>query len=284
MAMSTAANMLRSYNEKDKKEVIGTEADGTKKGIGSWSYANPYDALYEKYKSNKNFNAQLWHDAVERGEQDNYLAFLEKNKGTDMSTEFYDPEYYDYESMMLELYLPFANKENVDELRTHNVFDQVNHKWVEEDIGKMSDYDYLQYQIKEARALKSAQIQHQLDQDHKDEQGFLKNLWTHTAATGMELGEGIISALAGLGDLFGALGYASARNIGDAIRGENMDDTWSWGDYFVEYYGKGLLASEKEVLRAQLDEYERTHTYFRDVDGNIPAGVHILRVLLILSV
>lgn len=279
MAMSTAANMLRRYNQKDEKEIIGQQADGTKRGLASWSYTNPYDALYDTYKNDKNFNTQLWHDAVSRGEQDNYLAFLEKNKGTDMSTEFYDPEYYDYESMMLELYLPFANKENTDEMRTHNVFDQVNHKWVEEDIGKMSDYDYLQYQIKEARALKNAQIQRQLDQDHKEEQGFLKNLWTHTAATGMEVGEGIVSALAGLGDLFGALGYASARNIGDAIRGENTDDVWSWGDYFVEYYGKGLLASEKEVLRAQLDEYERTHTYFRDVDGNITGwGTYIAGV------
>lgn len=278
MAMSTAANMLRQYNQKDKKEAIGQQADGTKRGLASWSYTNPYDALYDKYKNNKNFNARLWHDAVSRGEQDNYLAFLEKNKDATLSDEFYDPEYYDYESMMLELYLPLADKENVEK-RTRNVFDQVNHKWVEEDIGEMSDYDYLAQQLEEARTLKSAQIQRQLEQDHKDEQSFLKNLWTHTAATGMEVGEGIISALAGLGDVFGALGYASARNIGDAIRGENMDDTWSWGDYFVEYYGKGLLASEKEVLRAQLDEYERTHTYFRDVDGNITGwGTYIAGV------
>lgn len=278
MAMSTAANMLRQYNQKDKKEAIGQQADGTKRGLASWSYTNPYDALYDKYKNNKNFNAQLWHDAVSRGEQDNYLAFLEKNKDTTLSNEFYDPEYYDYESMMLELYLPLADKENIEK-RTRNVFDQVNHKWVEEDIGEMSDYDYLAQQLEEARTIRNQEIQRQLDQDHKDEQTFLHNVWTHTAAVGMEFGEGIISALAGLGDLFGGLGYASVRNVKDAIRGENIGDIGSWGDHFIEYYGKGLLASEKETLRAQLDEYERTHTYFRDVDGNITGwGTYIASV------
>ena len=69
-----------------------------------------YDELYERFSTNKNFNADAWHQSIKLGEQDNYLSFLEQNKDAQMSDKFYDPQYYNYETMMLELYKPLADK------------------------------------------------------------------------------------------------------------------------------------------------------------------------------
>ena len=51
----------------------------------------------------------------------------------------------------------------------------------------------------------------------------------------------------------------------------------NWLDAYVDYYAEdSLTAAEKEGLRASLDEWERTHTYIRDVDGNMtPVGKYV---------
>lgn len=255
--------LLRQYNKKSpyRKEPIDTQSTDVGNQIGTWSYANMYDALYDKFSTYKNFNINMWRDAIKLGEQDQYFAFLEQNKDNQLSNQFYDDQYYDYETMMLEMYLPFANTDNVDEVRTTEIFDPVKNEWVEQEIGKMSDRDYIQYQINNIRENKAAEIQKTIDISHKEELGWWGKFGHSALATLAEFGEGVLSGLTGIVDFFGGLGYASYQSIAN---GKN------WFDSYVDYFGdKGLTALEKDTIRTALDEYERTHTFFRDIDGNM---------------
>ncbi len=260
MSLIQAADLLRQYNK--KKPINSDQAPN----IGAWSYANPYDALYEKFRNNKNFNINAWHQSIKLGEQDTYLSLLEQNKDTQMSDRFYDPQYYNYETMMLELYKPLADDEKLKE-QFHEVFDPVTQKYVKESLGKMSDRQYIQYQIDRANEIRTNEITRQIEQQRKDTMGWLEKAANYVGATAAEFGEGVISSLFSIIDFIPALGVATA----DAIGGKN------WLDAYVDYYAKGsLTAFEKQTLRASLDEWERTHTYIRDIDGNMtPVGKYV---------
>lgn len=264
MSLLYAENLLRQYNK--NTNAINTTADNVNRGgqrFFTESYLNKYDALYNRYKDNKNFNIQMWHQAFKNGDQDTYLAFLEQNKDTELSTQFYDPMYYDYESMMLELYKPFANATNEEERKTQ-VFDQVKGKWVEEGLGKMSDQAYIQYQLNQAREARAAEITKDLEQWRKDQLGWWGQFGNDVAATFTEFGEGLLSALAGIIDVVAAVGTGGLLPYAmNGFEGNYLDA-------FVDYFGEnGLTAAEKRSVRAALDEYERTHTHFRDIDGNM---------------
>lgn len=270
MGLVIAQDLLRQYNKNNpytRTTDIDSQADQSTKKFGTWSYANMYDALYDKYSQDRNFNINMWRQAVKLGEQDQYLAFLEQNKGTTLSDKFYDPQYYDYESMMLELYLPFADatalvdEDGKPKDRTRDVYDAVTGQWVTENLGPMTDRQYIQYQLDLARETRAAEITRTLEQERKDQLGWWGQFGNDVAATLAELGEGVLSGLTGILDFVGGLGYASYQGI---VEGEN------WADAFVNYFGEvGLTALEKRTVRAALDEYERTHTHFRDIDGNI---------------
>lgn len=270
MSINNAAGLLKEYNKKSpytRTQPIDTKADETQK-LGTWSYANMYDALYNKFSQYKNFNMNMWQDALRLNEQDQYLAFLEQNKDAQLSDQFYDPEYYDYESMMLEMYLPFANKANIDKPRTTEVFDPESGDWIQQEIGTMSDYDWIKYQLDNARKLKQEEIKLAIEDEHKKAMGWMEALGHDALATLGELGEGTLSAITTFVDVFGGIGYASYQGIAN-------DENWF--DAYVKYFGDlSLTAAEQESVRAALDEYERTHTHFRDVNGNITgAGTYV---------
>ena len=121
MSLQAVENLIRQYNKNDERFKPKPSALDTSKKFGTWSYANAYDALYDKYSQNKNFNIDMWSTAIRYDEQDNYLALLEANKDNTLSAQFYDDEYYDYEEMMLELYLPFADNTKLEPY-TRDVF------------------------------------------------------------------------------------------------------------------------------------------------------------------
>lgn len=231
----------------------------TSNKFATMSYANKYDYLYNKYSDDKNFNMNLWRESIERGEQDTYLSLLEQNKGAELSKEFYDPAYYNYESMLLELY-----KENADsttlEGRVKDFYDPTKDQFVQESIGQMSDKDYLQYQLDELRAARNAEITRDFENWRKEQMTFAEKLGADVLSTGMEFGEGVLAGAAGLIDL--PLSFLAAG--GRAIAGENYLDA------FVDYIGQsGLYATEKNNVRTALDEYERLNSSFRDIDGNM---------------
>lgn len=258
MSKQYAESLLLQYNKDLYKNKPAQDAASTR--FGTWSYANTYDALYDRYSQNRNFNINMWRDAIKLGEQDNYLALLEQNKDNTLSGQFYDDEYYDYEAMMMEMYLPLADNAKLEKY-SREVFNDVTGKWETQDLGEMTQRQYFEYLLAETRAVKAAEIQRQIEQDQKDTRSFMATLGSDTLATLGEFGEGLLTAITGVIDIFGGLGYASYQAIAEHD---------NWADAFVEYFGEvGLTQSEKETVRAALDEYERTNTHFRDIDGNL---------------
>ena len=266
MSLKNTQDLLRRYNEGNpytRTSSISSTANQNAKRFGTWSYANTYDALYEKYSQNRNFNMEMWHQAIKLGEQDQYLAFLEQNKDSVLSKQFYDPQYYDYEAMMLEMYKPFANAANKEE-RFTEIYDPVSQKWTEESLGEMSDQQYIQYQLDQTRQIRAAEITRDLEQWRKDQLGFWRQLGHDVLATGAEFGEGLLSGLTGIIDFVAAVG------TGGVLPYAMNNFEGNYLDAFVDYFGEnGLTAAEKHTARAALDEYERTHTHFRDIDGNM---------------
>lgn len=251
--------LLATYNKYSPyKSVTPSPSDASKKRFGTWAYANKYDAMYDMYSQNKNFNVDMWRDAFSYGEQDNYLALLEQNKDNALSNAFYDPQYYDYEAMMMELYLPVADDSKL-ETYTKDVFNAASGKWETEKF-QMTQRQYLQYTLDNAREAKRIEIQRGLEQERKDNMSFWQKFGHDTAATLGELGEGLLTGIVGTIDFVGGLGYALAMAPGE--------DTFA--DAFVRYFGEiGLTQMEKNTIRRALDEYERKNTHFRDIDGNL---------------
>ena len=265
MSMRAAASLLQQYNKKSpyKRNVIDSKADQSNKKFGTWSYANMYDALYEKYSLNKNFDVNMWHDAIKLGEQDQYLAFLEQNKDNTLSKQFYDPQYYDYEAMMMEMYLPFADNTKLEKY-TQDVYDPASGKWVTEDLGEMTQRQYYEYLLSNTRTAQEQQITKDLEQWRKDQLGWWGQFGHDVLATLSEFGEGLLSGLTGIIDFVAAVGTGGLLPYAmNGFEGNYLDA-------FVDYFGEnGLTAAEKRTVRAALDEYERTHTHFRDIDGNM---------------
>lgn len=265
MSMQAAASLLQQYNKKSpyKRNVIDSKADQSNKKFGTWSYANTYDALYEKYSLNKNFDVNMWHDAIKLGEQDQYLAFLEQNKDNTLSKQFYDPQYYDYEAMMMEMYLPFADNTKLEKY-TQDVYDPASGKWVTEDLGEMTQRQYYEYLLSNTRTAQEQQITKDLEQWRKDQLGWWGQFGHDVLATLSEFGEGLLSGLTGIIDFVAAVGTGGLLPYAmNGFEGNYLDA-------FVDYFGEnGLTAAEKRTVRAALDEYERTHTHFRDIDGNM---------------
>lgn len=259
-----AANLLIQYNKNatQKRDVIDARADKQTK-FGTWSYANPYNALYEKFSRDKNFDVRMWQKAVQLGEQDQYLSFLAVNQGTDLGEKFYDTNYYDYETRMLELYKKMADTTNSEE-RFKEVYDANTDSFVKESIGNMSDYAYIQYQLDNAYKARDEEMTRQLEQWRKDNMHWTEKGANFLHGLTLEFGEGILQGVAGILDFvisvgtFGVIPYATQGFKGDYL------------DAFVNYFGeKSLTALERQYIRSELDEYERKNTILRDIDGNM---------------
>ena len=259
MNTSYTQSLLSLYNKNSpyKRSSQPRQTDGVR--LGTWAYANEYDYLYDQYSQNKNFNAEMWRDAIKYGAQDAYLALIEKNKDNTLSDKFYDPQYYDYEAMMTELYLPFADNTKLEKY-TREVFNPTTGKMETEDIGEMTQRQYLEYTLKNSRLVQQNEIRRTLEQEKKDALGLWGQLGADTMATLAELGEGVLGIVAGTVDILGGLGYATF----------NQQEGETWDEAFVRYFGEeGLTALEKNTIRRSIDEWERRYTHFRDIDGNM---------------
>lgn len=258
------ANLLMQYNKdnKQRQEIIEARADKQTK-FGTWSYANPYDALYEKFHSDKNFDVRMWQEALQLGEQDQYLSFIAANQGTDLGDKFYDANYYDYETRMLELYKKMADTTNTEE-RFIDVYDEASDSFVKQSLGKMSDYDYINYQLGKAYAIRDEEMTRALEKWRKDNLNWAEKGANFLKSLTYEFGEGLMQGVAGIWDAmvaigsFGLIPYAAQGFKGDYL------------DAFVNYFGeKGLTALERKNIRAELDEWERKNSVMRDIDGNM---------------
>ena len=162
-------NLLQQYNKNTQRNVSAT--GGLK--IFSESYLNKYDALYNKYKDNQNFNRKMWQESFDRGDQDTYIAFLEQNKDNTLNDKYYDNMYYDYEAMLVELSLPFMDNTKFSK-RTKEVLDPITNKPIQEDIGEMTDYQYAQYQLDQIHLIRENELTREFEQWRKDQMSWMQ--------------------------------------------------------------------------------------------------------------
>ena len=94
--------------------------------IAQRSYINPLDKAFEQLKFERNFSPRLWEDSIKNSQQNVLAALLEQNKGKTMRDEFYDPNYYDYDRMMTELY-----KDTLDD---NIVFNNIPHRYLNQKV------------------------------------------------------------------------------------------------------------------------------------------------------
>lgn len=259
MSLSKTAALLYQYNADMKKKLIDSLADQQTKFVTE-SYANPYDEAYEELSNTLNFDNRMWEEAAHNGELDQYVSLLRANKNRQLPAQFYDDNYYDYQTKMLELYTPFADTEKTEERFTqeHNPTTGI---WDDVSLGEMNEQQWLRYQLDNEYARKAAEIKLEEETIAKENMSFWEKAGATILGTVYELGEGLLSALAGAAD-FVIAPFAAMGAWGDD------DPNTTWGDAYVNYYGEqGLLAQEKESIRAQLDEYNRLNTYLVNVDG-----------------
>lgn len=263
--------LLRQYNKdlyKRNDEFADTEVSATPK-LASGSYASPIEFMLDKYRSDTNFDPSMFNEATKLGEEETYLSLVAKNEGQQLSEQFYDPKYRSYESAILELYKGLADNENKEEQFIEE-FDPTTGEWNEVSIGEMTERERIQYDLDQAYAVRDAEITKQLEQYRKETMTFLEKAGSHTAAVGLELTEGVTTALAGILD-FG-FGFLAATAAG--IEGDNVLDA------YVNYFGtEGLMAMNKQYFRTAIDEYERKYTTFRTIDGEITgAGKYVANI------
>lgn len=224
------------------------------------SYANPYDRAYDLFKNTQNFKNDMWNTSVRNGDINLYLTLLDNTKATKFREEFYNPQYYDYDTMMFDM-----AKENYDnteaslsqrevisydingkEIKTKTEEEYTDKQWAEIQLNKMYD-------------IRRKEIQAQVEQARKDNMGWLEKTGHTILATGGELLEGIVTGITGFADYIAANFYAMYKGVAE---GQNFADA------FTEYFGKGLTALEKDTLRKSLDEYEAKYSYIRNIDGS----------------
>lgn len=260
MSLLLGEDLVKEY-DKRRNEQLGVKDESTGPKLSTWSYVNKMDALYDKYSIDRNFSADMWQQAMKYGSQENYFIALEGAKGAQLSDKFYDDR-YEFDTRMLELYAEQADDTKKSE-RFKDVWDPVNQDYVKTSLGEMTDKEFYKWQVGELYAYEDIQFKKAEEQRQKEALGWWGQFGNDILATFAELGEGALSIVTGVVDFavaVGSLGIVpwAANGGGD------------YGEAFVNYFGEhGLTALEQNTVRAALDEYERTHTHFKDIDGNM---------------
>lgn len=266
--MQQAATLLRQYEEFAKKQRgIDVKADSVEptestrepnRLSGTWSYTNIYDKLINDISSDKNFNVDMLQKSILSGAQDTYISLIQKNAGKDLDWHFYDDRYYDYNTAMLELYKSEADDTNLVD-RVVQQFNPQTGQYEDVSLGKMSDRDYIQYQLDNAYAIRDLQIEQEIKRQERENMTTGEKVGHTIGAALAEFGEGVLSALTGLLDFIAAPFAAFA----------GMAEGKSWGDAYVDYYAEdSLTAMEKETVRAEMDKWLVEKTLFYDDNGN----------------
>ena len=258
---SAMLNTLRSSKEKQSVKEVTSSAK--KLPMVSRYYGTTNEMLKDMYSGTRNFNDEMFAEAAKRGELNEYFMLLEANKDILLDDKFYDMAYYNYETNIGELSKILADdtEKSLTDRKT-TVFDPATGEYIEQDIGKMTDKQYLDYQIEQSRLYRSQEIQFDLEKYQKESMdGWLK--FVNSAGQVLaEAAEGVVQATVKTIDFFGALGYSVYQGISHAS-GQIFEDS------FVEYYRSiGLTPQYMDSVRAGLDEWERRYGWIKNVDGS----------------
>lgn len=252
---SAMLNALKTNREKQSVKEVTSSAK--KLPMVSRYYGTRTEMLTDMYSGTRNWNSTMFEESARRGNLNDYFALLELNKDTQLSDKFYDQAYYDYDRMMGELGLLTADDTN-DSLadRTVQEYDSTTGEYVDISIGKMTDRQYLQYQLDKFDEYRTQELQYQLEAYQKETMSGWGKFWNTTGQILAEFPVAIIEGFAGLLDFVPAIiaGFTDVQNFDDA---------------FVEYYGQyGLTANYNKTLRHELDEWERKYGWVKNIDGS----------------
>lgn len=224
------------------------------------SYANQYDKAYDIFKNTQNFKNDMWNTSVKYGDINLYLTLLDNTKATKFREEFYNPQYYDYDTMMLDM-----AKENYDNTeaslskRKVTSYDETGKEIETETEQEYTDKQWAEIQLNQLYDIRRKEIAAEVEQARKDNMHWLEKTGHTILGTAGELIEGVVTGVTGFIDYIGANFYSMYKLVAE---GKNPVDA------FVEYFGKGLTALEKNSLRKELDEYEAKYSYIRNLDGS----------------
>lgn len=224
------------------------------------SYANPYDRAYDLFKNTQNFKNDMWNTSVRNGDINLYLTLLDNTKAIKFRDEFYNPQYYDYDTMMLDM-----AKENYDNTeaslsqRETISYDESGKEIKTKTEQEYTDKQWAEIQLNQLYDIRRKEIEREVEQARKDNMSWLEKTGHTILGTLGELGEGVLTGVTGLLDYVAGNFYAMYKGVAE---GQNFADA------FTEYFGKGLTALEKDTLRKSLDEYEAKYSYIRNVDGS----------------
>lgn len=235
----------------------------------SSSYVNPYEEAYSRARYNRNFNQNMWEQAVLKGEQDKYLGLLRATDEMDMDAEFYDPRYYDYETNILKLYAAGQADDKIIEEHAELKENADYQKYVNEVYGlnapsaikegQLTEKQYLSYILEQDRQARSLELAYLNEKARKEAMTGWSKWWSGFWALNLNIGEGAVRGLAAALDSMVGLGAATTQAVGDKK---------NWFDAYAEYFDKGLLAEESK-LGIALAEYESRYTNFRTLDGEL---------------
>ena len=261
LASATLQN-LRAQNQKKTSVKEATSADKKLLSVSRY-YGTQNELLKDMYSATKNYNENMFEEAARRGELETYFALLELNKDNTLSDDFYDPLMYDYDTYTAELYRPEVDDtEKTLEERFDQEFDPATNSYKKVSIGKMTDRQYLDYTIEKNRKYQRQDIEYDLQAYQKESMNGWGKFINSAGQVFAEFGEGVVSAGAGLLDIFGALGYGIYR--AGVTQGQEF-----FTDSLVEYFGEiGLTSMERESVRAGLDEWERRYGLIKKIDGS----------------
>lgn len=261
LASATLQN-LRAQNRQKTSVKEATSADKKLLSVSRY-YSTKSELLKDMYSATKNYNENMFEEAARRGELETYFALLELNKDNTLSDDYYDPLMYDYDTYIAELYRPEVDDtEKTLEERFDQEFDPATNSYKKVSIGKMTDRQYLDYTIEKNRKYQRQDIEYDLQAYQKESMNGWEKFINSAGQVFAEFGEGVVSAGAGLLDIFGALGYGIYR--AGATQGQEL-----FTDSLVTYFGElGLTAMERESVRAGLDEWERRYGLIKKIDGS----------------
>lgn len=260
-ASATLQN-LRAQNRQKTSVKEATSADKKLLSVSRY-YGTQNELLKDMYSATKNYNENMFEEAARRGELQTYFALLEANKDNTLSDSFYDINMFNYERNMLELSLPEVDDTAASLTdRTFPVYDETTGEYVEQSLGKMTDRQYLEYQLEQSRKYKALELEYELQAYQKESMNGWGKFGHSLGQVLAEFGEGVIGATTGLLDIFGALGYSIYR--AGATQGQEL-----FTDSLVTYFGElGLTSMERESVRAGLDEWERKYGLIKNIDGS----------------
>lgn len=224
------------------------------------SYANPYDRAYDFFKNTQNFKNDMWNTSVRNGDINLYLTLLDNTKAIKFRDEFYNPQYYDYDTMMLDM--AKENYDNTEESLSQREtisYDESGKEIKTKTEQEYTDKQWAEIQLNQLYDIRRKEIEREVEQARKDNMSWLEKTGHTILGTIGELGEGVLTGITGLLDYVAANFYAMYKGVAE---GQNFADA------FTEYFGKGLTALEKDTLRKSLDEYEAKYSYIRNIDGS----------------